>query len=230
MRVLVLEDDPDLGPVVAARLRGAGFAVDLARTLAEADLKLSVNSYDCVVADRSVPDGDSLTLLAEHRRTGSALPFLLLTALDTVSDRVAGFEHGADDYLVKPFAFAELVVRVRALCRREQPARLPVLRAGDLEVDLPRRRVSRAGVLLSLSAKEFSVLEVLMLRAGEVVTRTELIERCWDEAGEPMSNVVDVLIGQLRRRLGPPDPIGTVRGVGYRLGGADQNPAAGARP
>ncbi|MEU9957812.1 response regulator transcription factor [Streptomyces sp. NPDC050982] len=218
MRVLVLEDDPELGPVVAAQLRGAGFAVDLARTLAEADLKLSVNSYDCVVADRSVPDGDSLTLLAAHRRTGSVLPFLLLTALDAVSDRVAGFEHGADDYLVKPFAFAELAVRVRALCRRAQPARPPVLRAGDLEVDLPRRRVSRAGVLLRLSAKEFAVLELLMLRAGEVVTRTELIESCWDEAGEPMSNVVDVLIGQLRRRLGPPDPIGTVRGVGYRLG------------
>ncbi|MER7183989.1 response regulator, partial [Streptomyces hyaluromycini] len=129
MRVLVLEDDPELGPVVAAQLRGEGFAVDLARTLAEADLKLAVNRYDCVVADRSVPDGDSLTLLAAHRRTGSALPFLLLTALDAVAERVAGFEHGADDYLVKPFAFAELAVRVRALCRRDQPARPPVLRA-----------------------------------------------------------------------------------------------------
>ncbi|WP_327350740.1 response regulator transcription factor [Streptomyces sp. NBC_01304] len=226
MRVLVLEDDPELGPAVADRLRGAGFAVDLVRTLAEADLKVSVNAYDCVVADRTVPDGDAVSWLAECRRAGSALPFLLLTAMDAVSDRVAGFEHGADDYVVKPFAFAELVVRVRALCRRGQPARLPVLRVGDLEVDLPRRRVSRDGVLLSLTAKEYAVLEVLMMRAGEVVTRSELIEHCWDEVSEPMSNVVDVLIRQLRRRLGPPDLIGAVRGVGYRLGDGDHGPAA----
>lgn len=217
MRVLVLEDDPQLGPVIVDQLREAGFATDLAVTLADADLRLSVNTYDCVVADRTVPDGDSLSLLAAHRKAGSALPFLLLTALDAVSDRVAGFEHGADDYLVKPFAFAELNARVRTLCRRGQPARLPELRVADLELDLPRRRVRRAGVLLSLTAKEFAVLEVLLLRAGEVVTRTELIERCWDEMSEPMSNVVDVLIGQLRRRLGAPDLIETVRGVGYRL-------------
>ncbi|MGP3926722.1 winged helix-turn-helix domain-containing protein [Streptomyces sp. 8N616] len=221
MRVLILEDDPELGPVISARLREAGFAVDLALTLADADFRLSIHAYDCVVADRAVPDGDSLRLLAAHRRAGSALPFLLLTALDTVADRVAGFEHGADDYLIKPFAFAELTARVRALCRRAQPARPPELKVGDLEVDLPRRRVRRAGVLLSLTAKEFAVLEVLMLRVGEVVTRTELIEHCWDEMGEPMSNVVDVLIGQLRRRLGPPDPIETVRGFGYRLADAE---------
>ncbi|MFE2140701.1 winged helix-turn-helix domain-containing protein [Streptomyces sp. NPDC059456] len=217
MRVLVVEDDPELGPVITSGLRDAGFAVDFAADLADADFKLAVNTYDCLVADRTLPDGDALTLLAAHRKRGSTLPVLLLTALDAVTDRVAGFEHGADDYLVKPFAFAELIARVRTLCRRSQPARLPVLRAGDLELDLPRRRVRRAGVLLTLTAKEFAVLEVLMLRAGDVVTRTDLIERCWDEQAEPLSNVVDVLIGQLRRKLGPPEVISTVRGVGYQL-------------
>ncbi|MFJ8623685.1 winged helix-turn-helix domain-containing protein [Kitasatospora sp. NPDC093550] len=217
MRVLVLEDDPELGPVIIRGLREAGFAVDFATDLADADVKLAVNTYDCLVADRTLPDGDALTLLTAQRKAGSTLPVLLLTALDAVGDRVAGFEHGADDYLVKPFAFAELNARVRNLCRRDQPARLPELRVGSLELDLPRRRVRRDGVLLTLTAKEFAVLEVLMLRAGEVVTRTELIERCWDEQAEPLSNVVDVLIGQLRRKLGPPDLVSTVRGVGYRL-------------
>lgn len=217
MRILVLEDDPALGPALAAGLREAGFAVDLAVDLADADFKLAVNRYDCLVADRVLPDGDALTLLAAQREAGSTLPVLLLTALDGVGDRVAGFEHGADDYLVKPFAAAELIARVRSLCRRGQPTRLPVVRAGDLELDVPRRRVRRAGVLLTLTAKEFSVLQVLLLRAGEVVTRTELIERCWDEMSEPLSNVVDVLISQLRRRLGAPEVIETVRGVGYRV-------------
>ncbi|MDH6145641.1 DNA-binding response OmpR family regulator [Kitasatospora sp. GP30] len=217
MRVLVLEDDPELGPAITAGLREAGFAVDFAGDLAEADFKLAVNTYDCLIADRALPDGDALTLLTAQRKAGSTLPILLLTALDAVTDRVAGFEHGADDYLIKPFAFAELNARVRTLCRRGQPARPPELRVGDLELDLPRHRVRRDGVLLTLTAKEFAVLEVLMLRAAEVVTRSELIERCWDEQAEPLSNVVDVLIGQLRRRLGPPELIMTVRGVGYRL-------------
>lgn len=217
MRILVLEDNPELGPVLAAGLRAAGFAVDLSVDLADADLKLAVNRYDCLVSDRMLPDGDALSLLAAQRRAGSTMPVLLLTALDAVSDRVSGFEHGADDYLVKPFAAAELIARVRSLCRRGQPARLPVVAVGDLEMDIPRRRVRRGGVLLTLTAKEFAVLEVLLLRAGEVVSRTELIESCWDEMSEPLSNVVDVLISQLRRRLGPPEVIETVRGLGYRF-------------
>ncbi|WP_405167499.1 response regulator transcription factor [Nocardia sp. NBC_01499] len=217
MRLLVLEDDSELGPAIARGLREAGFAVDVAVDLADADFKLAVNTYDCLIADRMLPDGDALTLLAAQRTAGSTLPVLLLTALDAVTDRVTGFEHGADDYLVKPFAFAELNARVRALCRRGQPARPPQLRVGDLELDHPRRRVRRGGVLLALTAKEFAVLEVLMMRAGEVVTRSELIESCWDEQTEPLSNVVDVLIGQLRRQLGPPELIVTMRGVGYRI-------------
>ncbi|GAA1241663.1 response regulator transcription factor [Kitasatospora nipponensis] len=224
MRVLVLEDDPRLGPEIADGLRRAGFAVDLATDLAEAGFKLDVTAYHCLVADRMLPDGDALTLVAARRRAGWLRPVLMLSALDSVADRVAGFEHGADDYLVKPFAAAELAARVRTLCRRPEPNRLPQLRIGDLELDLARRRVTRAGVLLSLTAKEFAVLEVLMLQGGAVVSRSHLIESCWDERCEPMSNVVDVLIGQLRRRLGAPDPIETVRGAGYRLTDPDEAP------
>jgi DNA-binding response OmpR family regulator len=220
MRVLVLEDDPELGPAVASGLRDAGFAVDLATDLADADLRLAVNAYDCWVADRSLPDGDSLGLLASRRARGSTLPVLVLTAMGELDDRVAGFDQGADDYLVKPFAMAELVVRVRALCRRGVAARPALVVHGDLQLDVPRHRVTRDGVLLSLTAKEMAVLEVLLERPGDVVSRTELIERCWDELNEPSSNVVDVLVAQLRRRLGPPDVIETVRGVGYRVGPA----------
>jgi DNA-binding response OmpR family regulator len=220
MRVLVLEDDPELGPAVASGLRDAGFAVDLATDLAGADLNLAVNAYDCWVADRGLPDGDSLGLLASQRAHGSTLPVLVLTAMGELDDRVAGFDQGADDYLVKPFAMAELVVRVRALCRRGIAARPALAVHGDLQLDVARHRVTREGVLLSLTAKEFAVLEVLLERPGDVVSRTELIERCWDELNEPSSNVVDVLVAQLRRRLGPPDVIETVRGVGYRVGPA----------
>jgi DNA-binding response OmpR family regulator len=217
VRVLVVEDDRQLGPVVVAGLSDGGFAVDLARDLAGADLRLAVNVYDCLVVDRTLPDGDGLELVSSLRSRGERVPVLLLTARDAVIDRVAGFDHGADDYVVKPFSMAELVVRVRALSRRGANTRPAITTVGDLELDLPRHQVRRGGVVLSLRAKEFAVLQVLMERPGDVVTRTELIERCWDETSEPFSNVVDVLVGQLRRRLGPPGLIETVRGVGYRL-------------
>jgi DNA-binding response OmpR family regulator len=220
MRLLVVEDDRELGPAITAGLRAVGFAVDHARHRAEADLKVAVNSYDCVIADRGLPDGDALGLIRTWRRAGRTVPVLVLTALATVEDRVAGFEHGADDYLVKPFAMAELVARARALCRRDQPPRLPELTAGDVTLDVPSHRVRRAGVLLTLTAKEFAVLEALMLRAGEVVTRSDLLEHCWDEMSDPASNVVDVAIRQLRRKLGPPDLIEALRGVGYRIRGS----------
>ncbi|MEY9857008.1 DNA-binding response OmpR family regulator [Catenulispora sp. GAS73] len=217
MRVLVVEDDPGLGPLIVDGLRSAGFAVDLAERLTEADFKASVNTYDCVVADRGLPDGDALELLKRWRRSGHTVPVLMLTSFSTVEDRVSGFENGADDYLVKPFAMAELTARVRARCRRGQPQSLPEVAVGDLTMDLPRRQVRRAGVLLILTAKEFAVLETLMLRAGHVVTRSELIESCWDEMSDPMSNVVDTVIGRLRRKLGAPDLIETLRGAGYLI-------------
>ncbi|MFD8497580.1 response regulator transcription factor [Amycolatopsis sp. NPDC059657] len=215
MRVLVVEDDRELGAEVAGGLRAVGYAVDLAETLADADLKLAVNGYDCLVLDRILPDGDGLQLLRAQREAGVRVPALMLTALDAVGDKVAGFAEGADDYLVKPFAFAELSARVGALCRRAEHPRQAVVRVGDLEVDTSRKRVRRGGILLSLGAKEFAVLELLVVRAGQVVSRTDLIEHCWDELTDPMSNVVDAVIAQLRRKLGPPIIIGTVRGAGY---------------
>jgi len=216
MRVLVLEDDPELGAEVAGGLRSVGYAVDLVTTIADADLSVAVNGYDCLVLDRILPDGDGLGLVRALRAAGSRLPVLMLTALDTVGDRVSGFTEGADDYLVKPFAFAELAARVGALCRRADQPRPAILRAGGLELDTARKRVRRDGVLLSLGAKEFAVLELLMVRAGQVVSRTDLIEHCWDEQADPVSNVVDAVIAQLRRKLGPP-VISTVRGAGYLI-------------
>ncbi|WP_410605821.1 response regulator transcription factor [Amycolatopsis sp. lyj-90] len=217
MRVLVLEDDFELGTEIAGGLRSAGFAVDLARTVGEADLSVAVHGYDCLVLDRMLPDGDGLGLVRDLRAAGSRVPVLMLTAMDAVTDRVAGFDDGADDYLAKPFALAELAARVGALCRRSESPRPVVLRAGDLEIDTARRQVRRNGVLLSLGAKEFSVLELLAARAGQVVSRTELIEHCWDELSDPLSNVVDAVILQLRRKLGPPALIDTVRGAGYLI-------------
>jgi len=217
VKVLLLEDDRELAPELVAGLRDHGFVVDHVTTCADADLQVATSRYDCLVFDRTVPDGDALELVARLRADGVRTPVMMLTARALVSDRVAGFEQGADDYLVKPFAFAELVVRIRALARRVEVAHPTVLRVGGLELDVPRHLVRLDGALLTLTAKEFTVLEVLMGGAGEVVTRTELVDRCWDERSEPLSNVVDVLIGQLRRRLGSAEAIETVRGVGYRL-------------
>ncbi|MCH0568779.1 response regulator transcription factor [Streptomyces sp. MUM 136J] len=227
MRVLVVEDDRELGRVVVSGLRSAGFAVDLADRLAEADLKLATNAYDCLVVDRGLPDGDGLALVDRLRRAGARVPVLMLTAMDAVADRVAGFQDGTDDYVVKPFAFAELAARVGALCRRAGRLRPSVAVVGDLEVDLGRRRVRRSGVLLALTAKEFAVLELLVAGVGQVVPRTDLIECCWDEMAEPMSNVVDAVIAQLRRKLGAPAVIRTVRGVGFVIDDVEE-PAAGA--
>ena len=217
MKVLLLEDDVELGAAVVDGLRDEGFVVDHVTTIGTADVQRVTARYDCLVLDRMVPDGDALALVDRMRQDGDTTPTLLLTARSRVSDRVAGFDHGADDYLVKPFAFAELVSRIRALGRRAADPTPPVLRAGDLELDLARHRAHRDGALLTLTAKEFQVLEVLLSASGRVVGRSELLERCWDEMSAPGSNVVDVLVGQLRRRLGPPDPIETIRGVGYRV-------------
>lgn len=217
VKVLLLEDDPALGVELRARLQRADLVVDLVEDIQDADLQRSVSRYDCLVLDRRVRGRDALELVDRIRREGDRVPILLASALGDLGDRVAGLEGGADDYLAKPFDPVELVARVRALVRRGPLARGTVLASGDIRMDVPRHRVTRDGVLLTLSAKEFAVLEVLLERPGVVVSRAELLERCWDEAADPASNVVDVLIGQLRRRLGGPDPIDAVRGVGYRI-------------
>ncbi|GAA3768446.1 response regulator transcription factor [Plantactinospora mayteni] len=216
MRVLITEDDDILRLALDASLRGAGFAVDTVIDLPEADEALSVNDYDCAVFDRMLPAGDSLRYVAGRRRTGWDVPVLFLTARDAVSDRIDGLAWG-DDYLVKPFAAAELVARVGSLCRRGDTGRAPVLRHGDIELDVGRHEVRRAGRLLALTVKEFKVLERLLAAGGEPVRRAELIAVAWDELVPPTSNVLDVLIAQLRRKLGTPPVLHTVRGVGHLL-------------
>ncbi|GAA4698758.1 winged helix-turn-helix domain-containing protein [Phytohabitans rumicis] len=216
MRVLVTEDDAALRLAVDASLRGAGFAVDTAADLPQADEALSVNSYDCAVFDRILPGGDALRYVAVRRQAGWSIPVLFLTARDAVSDRVAGLAWG-DDYLVKPFAVAELVVRVRSLCRRGEAGQAPVLRHADIELDTGRHEATRAGAPLTMTAKEFAVLRRLLTDAGRPVPRDELIAAAWDELVPPASNVLEVVVAQLRRKLGAPAVLHTVRGVGYLL-------------
>ena len=218
MRLLIVEDDDELRGALERRLRASGFAVDAVADMPAADEALDLNGYACLVLDRAVPSGDTIELLRRRRAAGSTVPALFLTAKDAVAERVRGFEAGGDDYLVKPFATEELVARVRRLCRRVAAETPPVLTVGDLAVDQARAEVRRAGTLLPLTAKEFAVLVELAARPGEVVSRAELIERCWDEQTDPLSNTVDVHIASLRRKLGDPPLIATVRGLGYRLG------------
>lgn len=215
--VLVVEDDEDLRIAMVGAVRAAGWTVAVAGTLAQADQALRTGSYACVVFDRLLPDGDAAGYVHRLRLSGWATPVLFLTALDSVADRVAGFSSGCDDYLAKPFAVAEFVARVAVLARRAGTARPAVLRYADLELDSARRESRRGGVLLTLSDKEFAVLEYLAIRPEQAVSRAELIEHCWDEATDPMSNVVDVVIGRLRRKLREPNLIHAVRGRGYRL-------------
>lgn len=215
MRILVVEDDVDIRRGIARGLAATGFAVDEADDLAAAEFQIDVNAYDCLVLDRNLPSGDALDLLTARRRAGMTTPTLFLTARDSIAERVKGFEAGGDDYLVKPFALEELIVRVTSLCRRAQYARPSVITVDDIQIDTARCEVRRDGVLLTLTHKEYRVLEMLAAHAGSVVTRADLVEHCWDEMTEPMSNVVDVHIRQLRVKLGDPPVIETVRGVGY---------------
>lgn len=217
VRILVIEDDADIREAVERALRADGFAVDTATDLDDAEFQIDVNAYDTVVADRMVPSGDTVDLVAGLRRDGHAVPVLFLTARDAVADRVEGFDAGGDDYLVKPFAMDELVVRVRSLCRRAASTSPSVLTIGDLAIDRARAEVTRDGVLLPLTGKERCLLEQLANTPNQPVTRSSLIEHCWDEHHDPMSNVVDAHMASLRRKLGDPNPIRTVRGVGFSL-------------
>lgn len=214
--MLLLEDDEDLRFAIGVALRGGGLAVDAVDDIPAADAALAVNAYDCAVFDRMLPHGDALGYLRGRRATGLTVPVLLLTALDAVHERIAGLEH-ADDYLVKPFAMAELIARVHSLCRRTPTDAVPVSRCGDVVVDTARHEVRRAGVLLTLTGKEFAVLTELVAASGTAVDRSALVRAAWDELVEPASNVLDVVIAQLRRKLGAPPMIHTVRGTGYRI-------------
>ena len=222
MRVLVVEDDISLGSVLQRGLVEDGHAVDLERTLAGARRAVAINSYHLVVLDLGLPDGDGLSLCRELHASADPPRVLVLTARDATGDKVLGLDAGADDYLTKPFDFAELGARVRALLRRPEHARSPLLRVGDIELDPAAHTVRRRGVTVPLTAREFAMLHFLMDRSGQVVTRTELLEAVWDANYDGLSNVVDVHVANVRRKLelpGNPAPIETVRGVGYRIEG-----------
>jgi DNA-binding response OmpR family regulator len=216
MRVLVVEDQAELADDIADGLRDAGIGADVAYDGAAAIEKALLNSYDVVVLDRDLPRIHGDAVCATLVGSPSQARILMLTAAGTVDDRVDGLNLGADDYLTKPFAFAELVARVRALARRS-PAAPPVITRGDLLLDRARRRVSRAGRPVPLNRKEMAVLEELMVADGGVLSAEDLLERVWDENADLFTRTVTVTIGRLRRKLGEPDPIETVIGVGYRV-------------
>ncbi len=217
MRVLVVEDEQRLADAIARGLRAEGMAVDVAYDGTEGHEKSSYTRYDVVVLDRDLPGVHGDDLLAELVSSGDITRVLMLTASSGLDARVEGLSAGADDYLAKPFAFPELVARVRALGRRATPAAPPVLRAGDVELDPSRRLVSRAGAPVELTRKEFGVLEVLMSAAGTVVSSEELLERVWDENADPFTTTVRVTVMTLRRKMGEPALIDTVVGAGYRV-------------
>ena len=217
MRVLVVEDEVMLADAVADGLRCWAFAVDVAYDGAAALERLGINAYDVMILDRDLPGthGDDVCRAVVEERLETRV--LMLTAAAEVADRVAGLQLGADDYLTKPFAFEELVARVRALGRRARPASPPVLCLAGLTLDTARREVFRDGHHVALSRKEFTVLEELMRADGGVVSAEELLERAWDENADPFTNVVRVTVMTLRRKLGRPDVIHTVTGTGYRI-------------
>jgi DNA-binding response OmpR family regulator len=217
MRVLVVEDHSELAEAVASGLRREGMAVDVVGDGPSGLTNARVYEYDVIVLDRDLPRLHGDDVCRQLTADGIRARVLMLTASGGIEERVQGLSLGADDYLPKPFAFAELVARVRALARRAQPALPPVLECGDLQLDSARRLASRGGERLDLSAREFAVLELLMGAQGVVISAEELLARGWDEAADPFSNVVKVTISRLRRKLGEPDPIETVAGGGYRI-------------
>ena len=222
MRVLVIEDDAEMARFIEKVLVEAGHSVDTAADGERGLEKARLEDFDAMVVDRMLPEKDGLTLVREFRDAGGTTPALFLSALGDVQNKVQGLKAGAEDYLAKPFAPAELAARVEALGRRQpaQEAPVTVLKAGDLEMNLLTRKVTRAGQKIDLQPREFRLLEFLMKHAGQVVTRTMLLEKVWDYHFDPQTNVIDVHISRLRSKIDKPfdQPIlHTVRGAGYRL-------------
>ena len=217
MRVLIAEDERRLADAIARGLRREGMAVDLAPDGSDALLKARVVRYDVLVLDRDLPGvhGDDVCRAVRGERPETGI--LMLTAAGATEDLVEGLALGADDYLAKPFRFAELVARIRALARRSAPRQPAVLRHGDIELDPAARRLTRDGTPIELARKEFAVLETLMAARGATVSAEELLERVWDENTDPFTNVVRMTIMTLRRKLGEPQVVETVIGVGYRM-------------
>ena len=217
MRVLVVEDEQVLADAVAKGLRRESMAVDVVYDGDAALERIAVNDYDVVVLDRDLPLVHGDDVCRHVVNSGSATRVLMLTASGDLADRVQGLTIGADDYLAKPFAFPELIARIRALGRRAVPALPPVLERSGLKLDPSRREVTREGRLVPLSPKEFAVLEVLMRADGAAVSSEQLLEKAWDENADPFTNVVRVTVMTLRRKLGEPAVVLTVPGAGYRI-------------
>ncbi len=220
MRVLVVEDEPRLAAAVRRGLEQERHAVDVAPDGEEAVALATTNEYDAIVLDILLPRKNGVTVCRELRAGEVTTPILMLTARDSVADKVAGLNAGADDYLTKPFAFDELVARLNALARRQTLARAPILQVDDLTLDPINREVRRAGRLIELTNKEYALLAVLMRRPGRIVTRSQIVEQIWDLEVDTESNVINVYIAQLRRKIdtGRDRPlIRTVRGVGYAI-------------
>jgi two-component system copper resistance phosphate regulon response regulator CusR len=221
MRVLLVEDDQELASILQLGFKDQHIEAVLAPSFHDASRKASLSQYTVIIIDVMIPGGNGFDLCRKLRARGDTTPILMLTAKGSVEDRVTGLEAGADDYLTKPFAFQELIARVRALARR-QPALLDSrCTIADLTVDLGSREVERAGQPITLTAKEWDLLEVLVHSQGKVLTRTAITERVWDENHDPFTNVLEVLVRRLRRKIDDghePKLIHTVRGAGYRLG------------
>ena len=221
MRILVVEDEQAISAFVVQGLTEAGYAVDLAADATECLHWAAIAEYDVIVLDVMLPDQDGLTVCAELRRRGLRAPVLMVTARDAVDDRVAGLDSGADDYLIKPFAFAELLARIRALLRREPAFKGTVLQVADLEMDTAQRTVRRGGLQIALTSKEYSLLEYLMRHPHQILTRSAIAEHVWNYDFDNLTNLIDVHIFALRRKLDDAHELKllhTVRGVGYRLG------------
>jgi DNA-binding response OmpR family regulator len=215
-RILIAEDEPRLASFLEKGLRSNGFVTTVAADGAKASLMARDQEFDLLVLDLGLPGKHGTEVLRELRSSGQRMPVIILTARDEVSDKVAGLEGGADDYVTKPFRFEELLARVRARLRDERTVERTVLRAGEVVLDLRTRRASTEGRTVDLTAREFTMLEVLIRHAGQVLSREQLLSHVWGYDYDPGSNVVDVYVGYLRRKLGS-ESIETVRGMGYRL-------------
>lgn len=223
MRILVIEDNPKMAATIRRGLVEQSHAVDVCHTGFDGEEQASGGEYDAIVLDLMLPDRDGIDVCRNLRRRGVKTPVLMLTALSGTKDKVAGLDAGADDYLVKPFEFDELLARVRALLRRGAATEASALEFADLELDLRRQKATRAGVDIKLSSKEFALLEYLMRNPDRVLTRTSIVEKVWDMNYEPESNVVDVYISALRKKIDrdfDSPLIHTVIGTGYRFGPA----------
>jgi two-component system copper resistance phosphate regulon response regulator CusR len=224
MRILLVEDDRRIARFVAKGLREQAYAVDVVNDGDEAGYKLSINDYDAVILDVMIPGRDGFQVCRDLRSAGMAVPVIMLTARDTVQDRITGLDSGADDYLTKPFAVTELLARLRALLRRGHIVRPATISIADLALDTGAQRATRGGRALALTTKEYALLEYLARESGRVVSRAEIAEHVWDENFDPLTNLIDVHINRLRRKVDngfPNKLIQTRRGAGYMLAALD---------